>query len=184
MDKPVAAVGSTMPPTVSMKAARHPRVWSSHDLMIVRPDRPDRAAPGYEANRQAALFEEARHMPCSPDRFIGLPSEPANAVQGTATTEVQGSPSRDRQMLSKPFPMIVNLVDHPLRAIQFQQPKIGLENAGLDTRVAVDERRNKPHIHDDCRLQLKHRQSSDFRMEGQSAAARINRSSRPEARNA
>ncbi|HEV2503252.1 MAG TPA: hypothetical protein VGV39_09255 [Mesorhizobium sp.] len=173
-----------MLPTVSMKAARHSRVWRSHDLMIVRPDCLDRTAPRYETNRQATLLEEARHMPCSSDRFIGLPSEPANAVQGTATAEVQGSPWRDRQMLSKPFPMIIDPVDHPLRAIQFQKPKIGLENAGLDTRVAVDERRNKPHIHDDCRLQPKHRQSSDFRIAGQSAAARINRSSCPEARNA
>lgn len=139
-----------MPPS-AISAERLGQVvgWLGDDLMRVAPQ--DLALTGRRdrAHRQTTLFDQPGAITRTTDRFPGVRMEPADAPDRIPALEMPADPAWNGQMSVEPVELIVQFVMDPIRTSVPVQVPGRVEEAGLHPAIRMDQRRYKPHIHDD-----------------------------------
>ncbi len=123
--------------------------WLGHDLVRIAPQHLALSRRGDRAHRQAALLDQPGAITRAADGFPGVRMKPADAPDRIAALEMASDPSRNRQMPVEPVELVIQFVMNPSRASVPVQVPGRMEKAGLHPAVRMDQRRYKPHIHDD-----------------------------------
>lgn len=138
-------------PLSAMSAERLGQVigWLGNDLMRVAPQDLALSRRRDRPHWQAALFDQPGTITRTTDRFPGVRMEPADAPNRIPALEMPADPAWNGQMPVEPVELIVQLALNPLRASIPVQIPGRMKKAGLHPAVRMDQRRYKPHIHDD-----------------------------------
>lgn len=122
---------------------------------------------------QATLLDQPGAITRTADRFPGVRMEPADAPDRIPALEMPANPSRNGQVLVEPVELVLQFAMNPFRAAVPVQIPGRPEKAGLHPALWMDQRRYKPHKHDDthdaCRRRVPLAQIRD--VEGRPSAA-------------
>ncbi|SFP74025.1 hypothetical protein SAMN03159463_04807 [Mesorhizobium sp. NFR06] len=123
--------------------------WFGNDLVRISPEHLTLARRLDRAHGQAALLDQPGAIARTADRFLGVRVEPADTPDRIPSLEMPANPTRKWQMLVEPVELILKLAMNPVRASVPVQIPGRMEKAGLHPALRMDQRRYKPHIHDD-----------------------------------
>ena len=119
------------------------------DLMRIAPQNLALAPRRDRTHGQAALLDQPRAIPRTTDGFLGIRVEPADTPDRIPSLEMPANPTRKRQILVEPVELILKLIANPDRASVPVQIPGCMKKAGLHPALRMDQRRYKPHVHDD-----------------------------------
>ena len=123
--------------------------WLGHDLMRIAPKNLALAPRRDRTHRQAVLLDQPRAIARTANRFLGVRVEPADTPDRIPPLEMPADPTRKGQMLVEPVELALKLTMDPVRTSIPVQIPVRMEKAGFHPAFRMDQRRYKPHIHDD-----------------------------------
>lgn len=145
------------PSAISGKCPRQLVRGLGDDLVRIAPQNFARALRGDRPHRQATFLDQPSAIARAADRFPSVRMEPADAPDRVAALEMPANTAWERQMPVEPVELVSQFIVDPVRAAGIVQVPGRMKEARLHPAVGMDQRRNKPHIHDDTRGACSHR---------------------------
>lgn len=138
-----------LPSATSAECPRQVSGGLGNDLMRIAPENLALLQGRNRPYRQAAFLDQPCTVAGTADCFPGTRIEPADAPDRIAAPEMPANPTGNGQVLVEPVELVLQLAVNPIGAAVPVQIPGRPEKAGLHPAFRMDQRRYKPHIHDD-----------------------------------